>query len=126
MVKTTPKPNATKKSNGELVGPPLLLPEPPSDVLAAGGAVIEAVGSDEAEEGSIFAVDVVCRYCNQLQLGMEKKRDSEEGTNDRCRSLKGRRGGDEESRALQRMSLPVWYVWPAIRTMTRDVKCVMG
>lgn len=64
------------------MGPPPLLPEPPSDVLAAGGAVIEADGRDEAEEGSMFAVDVVCRYCNQLQLRIGKNCDSEERTDD--------------------------------------------
>lgn len=68
LVKTTPKPNATKKSRGELVGPLLLLlPEPPSDVLAAGGAVIEADGSRDDEEGSIFVVNVICWYRDQHQ-----------------------------------------------------------
>ena len=34
-MKTTPKPRATKKSKGELVGPPP--PPEPADVVAAGG-----------------------------------------------------------------------------------------
>lgn len=43
FVKTTPKPSATKKSKGELVGPPP--PELAADVVAAGAgiAVLELV-----------------------------------------------------------------------------------
>ena len=37
FVKTTPKPSATKKSKGELVGPPP--PELAADEVAAGGVV---------------------------------------------------------------------------------------
>ena len=37
LVKTTPKPSATKKSKGELVGPPP--PELGGDDVAAGGAM---------------------------------------------------------------------------------------
>lgn len=40
LVKTTPKPNATKNSKGELVGPP----PPPPPVLEAVGAAALAVG----------------------------------------------------------------------------------
>lgn len=42
-MKTTPKPNATKKSKGELVGPPP--PELVGDDVAAGGAVVVLDGS---------------------------------------------------------------------------------
>ena len=41
-MKTTPKPRATKKSKGELVGPPP--PELAGDVVAAGGPMEVAVG----------------------------------------------------------------------------------
>lgn len=43
LVKTTPKPRATKNSSGELVGP---LPPPPEDVVVAGGATADAVAVD--------------------------------------------------------------------------------
>jgi len=36
-VKTTPKPNATKNSKGEFVGPLLLLLFDPCELVAAGG-----------------------------------------------------------------------------------------
>lgn len=41
LVNTTPKPKATKKSSGELVGPELPPPPPPpaSDVVGPGGAL---------------------------------------------------------------------------------------
>ena len=41
-MKTTPKPRATKKSKGELVGPPP--PPEPADVVAAGGPMEVADG----------------------------------------------------------------------------------
>ena len=44
LVNTTPKPRATKKSNGELVG--LLL------LLSGGGVVVEAGGPAEVEDGA--------------------------------------------------------------------------
>lgn len=44
LVKTTPKPNATKKSNGELVGPPP--PLPPELVVGPGGADVVDEGAD--------------------------------------------------------------------------------
>lgn len=47
LVKTTPKPRATKKSNGELVGPPLSEVEP-EEVAAALEVTDE--GSDEVVE----------------------------------------------------------------------------
>ena len=43
-MKTTPNPNATKNSRGELVGPPPPPFPPPCDVVAAGGAGVEGVG----------------------------------------------------------------------------------
>lgn len=43
LVKTTPKPKATKNSNGELVGPPPP-PPPPEDVVAAGAASVVESG----------------------------------------------------------------------------------
>ncbi len=48
FVKTTPKPNATKKSNGELVGPP---PPPPPVGVPEGAA-----GAGEATEVGIPVV----------------------------------------------------------------------
>jgi len=59
-VKTTPKPNATKKSSGELVGPP---PPPPlaADVVAAGGAAAEGeCTTDIDDEVAMAAVGVIC------------------------------------------------------------------
>ena len=49
FVKTTPKPSATKKSKGELVGPPP--PELAGDDVAAGGAtaLLEDIMVDAAE-----------------------------------------------------------------------------
>lgn len=47
-MKTTPKPKATKKSRGELVGPP---PPPPElDVVGPAGADEVWVGVDMADE----------------------------------------------------------------------------
>lgn len=57
LVKTTPNPNATKKSNGELVGPP---PPPPplgADDVAAGGATGELV----AEGAKVVDIITSCR-----------------------------------------------------------------
>ena len=46
LVKTTPKPRATKKSSGELVGPPPPLFELPEDeVVAAGTAALVELGA---------------------------------------------------------------------------------
>lgn len=51
-MKTTPNPKATKKSSGELVGPP---PPPPPDVeLGAAGA--EEVGIGDIDEEAILIV----------------------------------------------------------------------
>ena len=58
LVKTTPKPNATKNRRGdELLPPPLLLPfgPPPLSPLLAGGSVV--VGADVVDVGT--PVDVV-------------------------------------------------------------------
>ncbi len=50
LVKTTPKPKATKKSRGELVGPLLLEPPPPvDDAEAADAEVEEGVGNTVVE-----------------------------------------------------------------------------
>lgn len=52
-MKTTPKPRATKKSKGELVGPPP--PELGGDVDAAGGAMVVGEGMVlVAAEDAIF------------------------------------------------------------------------
>ena len=57
FVKTTPKPSATKKSKGELVGPP-----PPPELgtvdVAAGGAtaVLEGIEVDAADVAMIATV----------------------------------------------------------------------
>ena len=56
FVKTTPKPSATKKSKGELVGPP-----PPelgaADVAAVGAtAVLESIEVDAADVAIIATV----------------------------------------------------------------------
>ena len=50
FVKTTPKPKATKKSSGELVGPPPPL-EAWAEVVAAGGAI-------EVEDGAMVLAEV--------------------------------------------------------------------
>ena len=53
FVKTTPKPNATKNNNGELVGPPPP-PPPPLDGVAVGEdegtACEEEAGSDPKQD----------------------------------------------------------------------------
>lgn len=49
-MKTTPKPNATKNNNGELVGPPP--PPPPLDGVAVGVGEVTTCGA-EVESGSI-------------------------------------------------------------------------
>ena len=56
FVKTTPKPSATKKSKGELVGPPP--PELGGVDVAAGGAtaVLEGIEVDAADVAIIAAV----------------------------------------------------------------------
>ena len=56
FVKTTPKPSATKKSKGELVGPPP--PELGTDDVAAGGgtALLEGIVVVAAEVAIIAAV----------------------------------------------------------------------
>lgn len=41
LVKTTPNPNATKKSNGELVGPGLPPPPAGAEDVAAGGPEVD-------------------------------------------------------------------------------------
>lgn len=69
-MKTTPKPNATKKSKGELVGP--VPPPPPPElvvvVVAAGGAIEvgdkEGVTSIEVDEG-----DAIFPTLNGLDQG---------------------------------------------------------
>lgn len=48
LVKTTPNPKATKKSKGELVGPPP--PPPEADVVGPGGPDEVAVGDDMADD----------------------------------------------------------------------------
>ena len=56
-MKTTPKPNATKKSKGELVGPPP--PELEPVVVAAGAEM--AVDEGVVDAGvAIFALDCGC------------------------------------------------------------------
>ena len=50
---TTPKPSATKKSKGELVGPPP--PELGTDDVAAGGATAVLEGVDVTAEVAIVA-----------------------------------------------------------------------
>ena len=65
FVKTTPKPRATKKSRGELVGPgllPLALPE----VVAEGGAeeVVEDMMADLAANPS-HSCEEDCIWCNE-------------------------------------------------------------
>ena len=55
LVKTTPKPRATKNSKGELVGPPPL-PPPGGDVEAAGGAGGAVVEGDRAVVVDMFAL----------------------------------------------------------------------
>jgi len=65
FVKTTPKPRATKKSRGELVGPPL----PPS--LLLGGCVDVGAGLKAT------VLEMVMRhYCSmcRLAIGVEKAR----------------------------------------------------
>ncbi len=65
LVKTTPKPNATKKSSGELVGPP---PPPPlaADVVAAGGAAAEGeCTTDIDDEVAMAAVGVICWWSDK-------------------------------------------------------------
>ncbi len=59
-MKTTPNPNATKKSNGELVGPP---PPPPlaADVVADGRLVVEGDGMSDADDKvAMTAVGATC------------------------------------------------------------------
>ncbi len=55
-MKTTPKPRATKKSKGELVGPPP--PELAGDDVAAGGAteLLDGIADDAAEVAIVSAV----------------------------------------------------------------------
>lgn len=43
LVKTTPKPSATKKSKGELVGPPPPPPPPPPPLVGVGSDVVGLV-----------------------------------------------------------------------------------
>ena len=54
-MKTTPNPSATKKSNGELVGPPPL-PPPEADVVAAGGGTGVVVVAKVDEVDVMFAI----------------------------------------------------------------------
>ena len=60
LVKTTPKPSATKKSRGELVGPP---PPPPplgGDDVAAGGGLAVLDGIMEVDdEVAMFSAGLV-------------------------------------------------------------------
>ena len=65
-MKTTPKPRATKKSKGELVGPPP--PELAGDVDAAGGPMEVADGMVlVAAEDAIFGT-VWCAAMAQLSM----------------------------------------------------------
>ena len=70
FVNTTPKPSATKKSKGELVGPPP--PELGGDDVAAGGAiaVLEGTVDVTAEVAIIAAVrtDGLARF-TEIGLG---------------------------------------------------------
>lgn len=54
-MKTTPKPSATKKSKGELVGPPP--PELAGDDVAVGAAEALVGGIVDVAEEAIFALD---------------------------------------------------------------------
>jgi hypothetical protein len=72
-VNTTPKPKATKKSKGELVGPP---PPPPLGAeLVAAGAVVEVEGaSDIDDEVGILVMDtvlIVRQTAQWLNMGKE-------------------------------------------------------
>lgn len=73
FVKTTPKPSATKKSKGELVGPP-----PPPELLgavdvAAGGAtaVLEGIVVDAAEV-AIFAIVWTAGLARFDEIGLDR------------------------------------------------------
>lgn len=72
FVKTTPKPSATKKSKGELVGPP-----PPEllgalDVAAGGAtAVLEGIAVDAAEV-AIFAVVWMAGPARLDEIGLDR------------------------------------------------------
>ena len=59
FVKTTPKPSATKKSKGELVGPPPPPPELGTVDVAAGGAtaVLEGIEVDAADVAIIATIE---------------------------------------------------------------------
>jgi hypothetical protein len=67
LVNTTPKPSATKKSSGELVGPFELLDE---DVDIVGAALVEVGVVIGVGVGSGNCVDVCvpCEYTNQNQF----------------------------------------------------------
>lgn len=70
---TTPKPKATKKSKGELVGPP---PPPPLGTeLVAAGTVVEVEGaSDIDDEVGILVMDtvsIVRQTAQWLNMGKE-------------------------------------------------------
>ena len=74
-MKTTPKPSATKKSKGELVGPPP--PELGGDDVAAGGtmALLEGIMVVVAAEVAMFVAvwrAAVTRY-SQIGLGRSGK-----------------------------------------------------
>ena len=67
---TTPKPRATKKSNGELVGPPPLLSDPVGEGEAEGeaeGVVIEGLAS--VEEAIFLSKPPYRRLIMLLQQG---------------------------------------------------------
>lgn len=55
-MKTTPKPNATKKSSGELLPPPP--PPPDADELVLGEAEVVVCGGDTVLEGVAVGAEV--------------------------------------------------------------------
>ena len=62
---TTPKPNATKKSKGELVGPPP--PPPPVGIEVAAGAEVEVIeGVADTDEDTDVVMFATCRRVRPL------------------------------------------------------------
>jgi hypothetical protein len=64
FVKTTPKPRATKKSNGELVGPP---PPPPLPLLLAEvvAAALDVVDADDISTPEPALLSIRARFGNE-------------------------------------------------------------
>ena len=62
MVKTTPKPRATKNSRGELVGPP---PPPPSDP--------PSVEVADAAELVVVVADIASDRCQSEPVGLQRR-----------------------------------------------------